>query len=727
MAFRDLVGSLLGAPNLPDEMKERPAFGGPIPFVPPWQTGRPMFSDWDDRKAIEQGLKSSAYLYRGITMIAKAASSVPWKAFMNPRGTGSQRQPIPGHQLEQILSQPMKGLPIRPKLDGGDLFESIVGYLMLAGKSGIYLGDLKRNGQFGYMRPMMPYRMNPVLHAQRGIDYWKYWVDGIWYDVPVEAVWYTRFIDPNSEWDGLSPVKAIAKLVDTDVESVIHNYWTMKNSAVASGALISKNPMTPQAREANRREWQQSYGGKNRGKTPVLDGGEWDYIRLGMTPHDLLLVEQRKLTANEIASGLGVPPELMGMAERKYGNFGEARRHFWEDTIVPLILDLKSSLNGDLSPRWDDRLELEPDFSQVPALQEDRDAKEKRILARVAGGVMKINKAQEELGMEPDPKADVYLQSYHQVATPDYATIDETPALLPRAATATAPAQAPLKGTVAPERKAIDPVTEVGRLAYWNAWDAMIRRMTGALGQEVWAELNLERDLFLKGLGVDGISELWEATLEEVLVEARPRWVAMLTGSSMATVEEFGPSVFSAIQAEAKTLGVLGDAVPTAFNPYDQAIQQYIARHVAENVTQIEETTRKALKQIIGDGWANGDSILQLAARMAKMPEFSIARGETIAMTEMVALANYASRIAAGQSGVTVKKRWLSSRDARVRETHDIADETYSTVGIPLGQPFQVGNSLLMSPGDGSLGAEAKELINCRCTLLYAVQTAQEQ
>lgn len=60
-------------------------------------------------------------------------------------------------------------------------------------------------------------------------------------------------------------------------------------------------------------------------------------------------------------------------------------------------------------------------------------------------------------------------------------------------------------------------------------------------------------------------------------------------------------------------------------------------------------------------------------------------------------------------------KAWVTRMDDRVRATHQLA----------LGQrvrndePFTVGNSKLMYPGDKSLGAEREETIKCRCWVVY--------
>lgn len=60
-------------------------------------------------------------------------------------------------------------------------------------------------------------------------------------------------------------------------------------------------------------------------------------------------------------------------------------------------------------------------------------------------------------------------------------------------------------------------------------------------------------------------------------------------------------------------------------------------------------------------------------------------------------------------------KIWNTILDGRERITHNIADGQMQ----PIAMPFEVGTSLLMYPKDTSLGADAAEIINCRCTLSY--------
>lgn len=90
-------------------------------------------------------------------------------------------------------------------------------------------------------------------------------------------------------------------------------------------------------------------------------------------------------------------------------------------------------------------------------------------------------------------------------------------------------------------------------------------------------------------------------------------------------------------------------------------------------------------------------------------------RGETVGRTESLAAANRARTAAWGpliESGQPVQKEWIATHDKRTRDQHLAMDG----IRVPLDQPFKMPDgSLMMHPGDDSLGAGAGQIINCRC------------
>lgn len=82
------------------------------------------------------------------------------------------------------------------------------------------------------------------------------------------------------------------------------------------------------------------------------------------------------------------------------------------------------------------------------------------------------------------------------------------------------------------------------------------------------------------------------------------------------------------------------------------------------------------------------------------------------ARTETNALCSLAQLDAYQQLGYE-GKQWLTMGDSRVRPTHR---EAAGQVRL-LQEPFLIGDSFMMFPQDSSLGASAKEIVNCRCTM----------
>lgn len=88
-------------------------------------------------------------------------------------------------------------------------------------------------------------------------------------------------------------------------------------------------------------------------------------------------------------------------------------------------------------------------------------------------------------------------------------------------------------------------------------------------------------------------------------------------------------------------------------------------------------------------------------------------RAQRIARTESTGAYNAAGLAALADEGETTKV-WIATEDARTRPSHRAADRQ----AVPITQPFEVGASTLLMPGDPS--GPAHETVNCRCTMVGA-------
>lgn len=140
-------------------------------------------------------------------------------------------------------------------------------------------------------------------------------------------------------------------------------------------------------------------------------------------------------------------------------------------------------------------------------------------------------------------------------------------------------------------------------------------------------------------------------------------------------------------------------------------IHGILAQAQAEGWTS--QTTQRRLGQVF-DTWMTGtvdpDMLSWLKERT---PEHRV---EMIARTETTRLANAGSQ-ALFKNWEVEKKEWRTSIDGRERESHGYANGQI----VEMDEPFIVGGYEMMYPGDTSQGADASEVINCRCTVLPVI------
>lgn len=171
------------------------------------------------------------------------------------------------------------------------------------------------------------------------------------------------------------------------------------------------------------------------------------------------------------------------------------------------------------------------------------------------------------------------------------------------------------------------------------------------------------------------------------------------------------------------TLAGIEDATGDFFDPMtDDSAAEYLS--VATNrMVNISETIWKGIRDELLAGYAAGESIPEIAARLTKFPQVNAYRSVVVARTEVVSAANAGAYIQMLETGLDAQKEWISTDDPRTRESHrhaegqtvDLTEEF--TVGIYT-DGVKTGEEGMEFPGDPT--ASAGNVIQCRCTLGFA-------
>jgi SPP1 gp7 family putative phage head morphogenesis protein len=162
-----------------------------------------------------------------------------------------------------------------------------------------------------------------------------------------------------------------------------------------------------------------------------------------------------------------------------------------------------------------------------------------------------------------------------------------------------------------------------------------------------------------------------------------------------------------------ETLGVLPTEAEFLFTPEMAARLQADGARLVKGVNH---TTRNLLARELSQATEAGESIDQVASRVRKVFATRRKHARTIARTEMLRASQDAQMTAFRISGVVESKRWNTSLDASVRDTHALTNGQV----VPVSLPFTLGDGERSDGpglGHGGVPLSPGNAINCRCFL----------
>lgn len=515
-----------------------------------------------------------------------------------------------------------------------------------------------------------------------------------------EDVVHWRYPHPWNRASSLSPADAvmgqlaIADELQTRIRSAIRRM-------AAPGGFFVRPVDAGHADDAEfaraKAEVSQQYQSTSSGTVGLLEGG-MEYVRTAWSLKDIEFGNLYREVEAAVCAVFNVRPEvlgsLVGLENAPWSHMETARRLVYEDAVVPLWTKFGRTLTRQLlrGEDPDKSLVVRFDTTNVPALQEDVERQAR--IAQIAGDDLSINERRQMIGKEPidGEEFDVVRGRSENRTQPQ-----------PQPGTASGPAPREAKEDKQDERT-----------KFWQKFDAFAEEHEREWRKAVEPLLEADRKMVLSlfketvkaGQGPhetkdddiepspDQIRRFLSELSERTERESEPRWEQLARRLIAGTGE-------SAIEEAARTYGV-------SFEVMIAGLESYTNRHAAALVTEVTDTTKDAIRQHLRTGLTNGESIGKLRQRIEEAGAFQPSRAELIARTESTAVTNGAQREGMQtyqrETGRTVMKTWLSSRDGRVREEHEILDG--EQVGVD---------------GTFSNGLTEPNEPNCRCGLTYSV------
>lgn len=359
-----------------------------------------------------EGYKRNSTANACINLIWRAIADLPIKVFREVIVGGKVEEvPADDHPVWKLIGQ--SGRPNQDQ-SWGQFNAQYWIYKYIDGND--YLWALGTENLPVSLILLRPDRVTPELSNDRkSIVGYRYSVsselgDGRVIIIPFEEVLHTKQFNPLSDLKGMPILEACATEIDQDNAAGTWNYSLLKNGGRPSLFLKAPEGMTEPdpAQIKMLKEWlRQNVTGPGNAGLPLIMPGV-DITEVGKNAKEMDWIKGMIQAKVAIANVCGVPPELIGIQDQKtYSNYQEARKAFYEETVIPLADDFFRSLTRFLGSRTFGNVRpqapviIAVDKEKVKALQESQDALHGRARDDIKGGLFTNNEGRGTIGMEP--------------------------------------------------------------------------------------------------------------------------------------------------------------------------------------------------------------------------------------------------------------------------------------------------------------------------------------
>lgn len=612
--------------------------------------------------SVRGALEQSPWVSRAVRVLSQSSADVPW----NIVDTSGKPLASEGLRLEQAGGS----------LTWTELLEKTAAQQSLFGYA-VWYAELKR---------LTLVNADTVKVELSPSGDYKYT-----FNIPKPGIDTTKLITlPNWTYQasptGLGELQSCMDAANLEESAIELMENILGNGGLLSGLLSTDQDLTEEEVKAVKDAFEEKYGGRNAGSVAVMGRG-LKFEKIGVSPGDFSALDVSKITRQMIAAAFGVPAiYLMDTASVDYANSKTQERMFYQTNVQPRMNRLADRITKFVLPLLGIKGKYQCDWTQVKALQEDALIMAQVDEIKLRSGTTFINEVRERDGKDPVKGGDVPLVSAMLV-----------PLGLPEPSLPPEPVSSPVDEGKAGKTNIAKSLTGESRKALWMTFALKTVPQERKFAQATMKGFGKQAKRVIAWIedgqkAATDVKKVRDILADDDLIE---QWHSLYVAFGMQAAEEVAARYNMVVPDSSKILA-------------------WIRSQEKKQSKLVNDTTADQISQILADARANGESIPDMVKATRQYFDNISYRAERVARTNIIASNNAAAQETYKENGVE-KREWLATQDDRTRDDH--ADADGQVRGID--EPFNVGGSELMYPGDENGSAE--ETINCRCTLLPVI------
>lgn len=363
---------------------------------------------------VKSGWRRNELIYACVSKKASTASQIALRVVK----TGKKQVEIDDHPLRQLLVKP------NPHMVESDFWASIIIQQDFAGVA--YFEKVRSRAGFTVeLWPMRPDWVRPIASKEGELVSYLYCVPN---RAPIpfalEDVLPFRMYDPLNQFFGYPPVAVLSRTGDMDNNATDYIRMIFQEGGVPPGILTTTQPINDAVAQRIRAMYREQYGGYKNWGTPMVLGYDTKYQETGLGIDKMGLEVLDARSEVRICLALKVPPVIVGakigLERASLSNVREYQRDWWDNDLFPIYKSFADVVREHLLSEYNQpNLDLEWDFDEVPALQEDRDLRRIQALDAFRAGAITRNAFNVEWGYdELGEVGEVYVMSSSLVEVP---------------------------------------------------------------------------------------------------------------------------------------------------------------------------------------------------------------------------------------------------------------------------------------------------------------------
>lgn len=680
-------------------------------------------SDFDTGKILSSSRKFSSQsqlreyrsiIYIILTTISGRCASVPWGLFVKQQD--GELKEIKNHQVIDLLTIPNKFMT------GKFLKEYSQTQKDLTGKT--FIRKI-RNG-LGKPAELWPLDVGTFLKFERGMtndDLIKGYTfrekTGGTITYPPQDIIYMRYPHPWDIVDGMSPIQAMAMIVDIERYVEIYERDFFERGATPGLILTvttdAKNPKyIKEQRERILEEWKAKHQGPHKKHEPtVLQNMEATLINT--TNRDFEFIKLVQWTADTLFAAYSVPKGKLFPEKINRANSIQIEVTFNQDSVKPRLDDWDTSMTNNLAHEFDEKLIVIHE-NPIPI---DKEFQLKKDESDAKNFIRSPDEIRKDRGLLPSGWGKKPWGGFNLTQLTDGAGRQEE---------SSTPEEEPEKGVCCPgkpdqglkgvKNRFLD--TKEKRVAYWKRFDAQARGQAKAFEKplrKLFREQEEEVQKNLKRVGpkMESLFSGWRRERIQFELKQNQRLINDILFENNPWDKKFAKAGKPHIQNSMTVAGdqILVDlGVDAGFDVTNTRAANFLKDRSVFYSKNVNATTRKALRRTLRDGLLEGETIPKLAKRVREVYDIAdTSRSVMIARTEVIGASNFGNWEGMKQSKIVKKKEWVTSQDDRVRDAHGESPNMDGVV-VGLNEEFE--------PGDGS--TQYPDSVNERCTVVSVIE-----